>query len=84
MLFGSSGIRQKFDRSLVDIALSVGSVLGEQFPECIVGTDTRTTSPLLAKAVISGILSAFDVDAVMVERTHERARERGIGIQLPF
>ncbi|MDD1702474.1 MAG: phosphopentomutase/phosphoglucosamine mutase [Methanoregula sp.] len=58
MLFGSSGIRQKFDRSLVDIALSVGSVLGEQFPECIVGTDTRTTSPLLAKAVISGILSA--------------------------
>lgn len=58
MLFGSSGIRRKFDRELLDIALSVGSVLGEQYPDCIVGTDTRTTSPLLARAVIAGILAA--------------------------
>ena len=55
MLFGSSGIRQKFDRALVETALSVGAVLGEHFPDCIVGTDTRTTSPLLSRAVISGI-----------------------------
>ena len=56
MLFGSSGIRQRFDRTLVDTALSIGAVIGEHFPDCIVGTDTRTTSPLLARAVIAGIL----------------------------
>jgi phosphoglucosamine mutase len=56
MLFGSSGIRQRFDRTLVETALAVGAVLGEHFPDCIVGTDTRTTSPLLARAIIAGIL----------------------------
>ncbi|MFA5253573.1 MAG: phosphopentomutase/phosphoglucosamine mutase [Methanoregula sp.] len=56
MLFGSSGIRQRFGRDLVDTALAVGAVIGEHFPDCIVGTDTRTTSPLLARAVIAGIL----------------------------
>lgn len=58
MLFGSSGIRQRFGRELVDTALSVGAVLGERFPDCIVGTDTRTTSPLLARAIVSGIAGA--------------------------
>jgi phosphoglucosamine mutase len=58
MLFGSSGIRQRFDRSLVEIALAVGGVLGERFPDCVVGTDTRTTSPALARAIIAGILGA--------------------------
>ena len=58
MLFGSSGIRQRFSSPLADTALAVGAVLGEHFPDCIVGTDTRTTSPLLARAVIAGIAGA--------------------------
>ena len=58
MLFGSSGIRQRFDRSLVETALAVGGVLGERFPDCVVGTDTRTTSPALTRAIIAGILGA--------------------------
>ncbi len=58
MLFGSSGIRQRFDRPLVETALRVGSALGAQFPEVIVGMDTRTTSPLLSHVLISGIMSA--------------------------
>jgi len=58
MLFGSSGIRQRFAGPLVNTALAVGAVLGEHFPDCIVGTDTRTTSPLLARAVIAGIAGA--------------------------
>jgi phosphoglucosamine mutase len=56
MLFGSSGIRQRFDRPLVETALRVGSALGEQFPEVVVGMDTRTTSPLLSNLIISGII----------------------------
>ena len=58
MLFGSSGIRQRFYRPLVETALRVGSALGAQFPEIIVGMDTRTTSPLLSHLLISGIMSA--------------------------
>jgi len=56
MLFGSSGIRGKFDYILADTALKIGSALASRSPEIIVGMDTRTTSPLLAHLVISGIL----------------------------
>ena len=58
MLFGSSGIRMRFDRTLVETALAVGAILGERFPDCVVGTDTRTTSPLLARTIIAGIMGA--------------------------
>jgi phosphoglucosamine mutase len=58
MLFGSSGIRRKFDQTLVDTALRVGSVLATQSSDCIVGMDTRTTSPLLANLVVSGIMGS--------------------------
>ena len=58
MLFGSSGIRRRFDQPLVDTALHVGSALGAHFSEVIIGMDTRTTSPLLASLVISGVLGA--------------------------
>jgi phosphoglucosamine mutase len=56
MLFGSSGIRRKFDHTLAETALKIGSALASRFPDIIVGMDTRTTSPLLAHMVTSGIL----------------------------
>ncbi|HZD43292.1 MAG TPA: phosphoglucomutase, partial [Methanomicrobiales archaeon] len=58
MLFGSSGIRRKFDFSLVELAVRVGSAIAAGREEIVVGRDTRTTGPLLANAVISGILSS--------------------------
>ena len=58
MLFGSSGIRRKFDQTLVDTALKVGSVLATQSSDCIIGMDTRTTSPLLEHLVVSGIMGS--------------------------
>lgn len=58
MLFGSSGIRREFDKTLIDIALRVGSVLAYLSNDVIVGMDTRTTSPLLTHMVISGILGS--------------------------
>jgi phosphoglucosamine mutase len=57
MLFGSSGIRRKFDQTLGETALKVGNVLGSGSSEVLVGMDTRTTSPILCHQVISGILS---------------------------
>jgi phosphoglucosamine mutase len=56
MLFGSSGIRRKFDQTLVETALKVGAALATLSSDCIVGMDTRTTSPLLAHLVGSGIM----------------------------
>jgi phosphoglucosamine mutase len=58
MLFGSSGIRRKFDHTLADTALKIGSALASGSHDIIVGMDTRTTSPLLAHLVISGILGS--------------------------
>jgi phosphoglucosamine mutase len=56
MLFGSSGIRRRFDHTLAATALKIGSALASGSPDIIVGMDTRTTSPLLAHLVIAGIL----------------------------
>jgi len=58
MLFGSSGIRRKFDQGLVDTAFKIGTVLASGSSEVLVGMDTRTTSPLLAHLVVSGVLSS--------------------------
>ena len=58
MLFGSSGIRRKFDQTLIDTALRVGSALASRSSDILVGMDTRTTSPLLAHLVISGIIGS--------------------------
>ncbi|HEX3001654.1 MAG TPA: phosphopentomutase/phosphoglucosamine mutase [Methanoregula sp.] len=57
MLFGSSGIRRRFDQALMDIALGVGNVLAAGSSEILLGMDTRTTSPLLSHLIISGIIS---------------------------
>jgi len=58
MLFGSSGIRRKFDQTLIDTALRIGSALAFRSHDVIIGMDTRTTSPLLAHMVIAGILGS--------------------------
>jgi phosphoglucosamine mutase len=56
MLFGSSGIRRKFDHTLAETALKIGSALASRSSDIVIGMDTRTTSPLLSHLVISGIL----------------------------
>ncbi len=58
MLFGSSGIRRKFDQALIDTALKIGSALASRSSDILVGMDTRKTSPLLAHLVISGIIGS--------------------------
>ena len=58
MLFGSSGIRRRFDHDLIRIALQTGSALGNRGDTLILGTDTRTTNGILSGALISGVLSS--------------------------
>lgn len=57
MLFGSSGIRRRYDLPLAELALSLGSALASTASDVVVGMDTRTSSPILADAAIAGLLS---------------------------
>ncbi|GAA5263313.1 phosphopentomutase/phosphoglucosamine mutase [Methanocalculus sp.] len=58
MLFGSSGIRMQYGKTLLDLSLRVGASLGAG-RECVVlGSDTRTTRDILTQSLISGILSS--------------------------
>ena len=57
MLFGSSGIRKRFDKDLIQIALAAGSAVASDSKKIIAGKDTRTTGDVLFDAFISGCLS---------------------------
>ncbi|MEN6611779.1 MAG: hypothetical protein ABFC24_13135, partial [Methanoregulaceae archaeon] len=58
MLFGSSGIRQKYTTDLIQIAQKTGSAISGSGRNVVVGMDTRTTSRILANALISGLLGS--------------------------
>ena len=57
-LFGTSGIRDLFDHSLVYLALKVGLAVGKVYGNVVVGSDTRTSSDALKHSLISGLLAA--------------------------
>lgn len=58
MLFGSSGIRRRYDRDFPGLAIRVGAAVAAGARRTLVGMDTRTTSPLIVNAFLSGLLSA--------------------------
>jgi phosphoglucosamine mutase len=58
MLFGSSGIRRPYGRDLVELSLSLGSVVGGPGAGILMGRDTRTTGPVLASLASAGILGS--------------------------
>jgi len=59
-LFGTNGIRGVANAELTPmIAIKIGSAIGTFFKraQLIVGHDARTSSPMLAKAVVSGLVA---------------------------
>ena len=59
-LFGTNGIRGVANEELTPmIAIKIGSAIGTFFKRArlIVGHDARTSSPMLAKAVVSGLVA---------------------------
>ncbi|MFH1786671.1 MAG: phosphoglucosamine mutase [archaeon] len=59
MLFGTSGIRGRFGREVTpDLVLLVSNAISADRKRIIVGRDGRTTSYLLSRAAVSGVLSA--------------------------
>jgi phosphoglucosamine mutase len=57
-LFGSSGIRALFNKELLSTAFRVGLAVGKNYPNVIIGRDTRTSGDAMKHAVISGLLAA--------------------------
>ncbi|MEM3617413.1 MAG: phosphoglucosamine mutase [Candidatus Bathyarchaeia archaeon] len=60
-LFGTNGIRGLVNKELTpELAITIGSAIGTYFNhgDLLVGYDARTSSPMLAKAIISGLNAA--------------------------
>jgi phosphoglucosamine mutase len=57
-LFGSSGIRARYDQNLLETAFKVGLVVGINHKNIIVGRDTRTTGDAMKHAVMAGLLAS--------------------------
>ncbi|MEM3536749.1 MAG: phosphoglucosamine mutase [Candidatus Bathyarchaeia archaeon] len=60
-LFGTNGIRGLVNKELTpELAITIGSAIGTYFNcgDLLVGHDARTSSPMLAKAVIAGLNAA--------------------------
>ncbi|MCP1662641.1 MAG: phosphoglucomutase [Methanocalculus sp. MSAO_Arc1] len=58
MLFGSSGIRMQYGRTLLDLSLSLGLSMGAGRQKVVVARDTRSSGHILAESLIAGLLSA--------------------------
>ncbi|MBL7124581.1 MAG: phosphoglucosamine mutase [Dehalococcoidales bacterium] len=85
-LFGTSGIRRVADEELIQLALKVGLVVGGVYPSIVVGCDTRTSSPVMKHALLSGLLSAgsrcCDVGVVPLPTLAYAAREFDAGAMI--
>jgi phosphoglucosamine mutase len=57
-LFGTSGIRGIADGKLIQLSLKIGLAVGNVYHNVVVGCDTRTSSPAMKHALISGLLTA--------------------------
>ncbi len=86
MLFGSSGIRQKYGHELREITLALGSALGRSGAEILLGRDTRVTGPVLKNLVSAGILAAgghvCDAGVVPTPAVAFGARNHAAGVMI--
>ncbi len=83
--FGSSGIRGLANVEVTpELALHVGKIVGELYNSAVIGRDPRTTGPMLASALIAGLLSAggdaVDAGLVSTPTLARGASEYGCGI----
>jgi phosphoglucosamine mutase len=57
-LFGTSGIRGIVNKELIHLTLNVGLAVGKYYGRVVVGSDTRSSSPAMKHAFVSGLLAA--------------------------
>ncbi len=85
-LFGSSGIRALFNKDLLNIAFRAGLAVGADYPNVVIGRDTRTSGDAMKHAVISGLLAAGarcqDAGIIPTPTLAYIAREFDAGIEI--
>lgn len=85
-LFGTSGIRGIANEDLIQLALKIGLAIGKQYRRVVIGTDTRTSSPAMKHALISGLLTAgassYDAGIIPTPTLALAARELDAGVMI--
>ena len=87
MLFGSSGIRGIANEEVTpELALKVGRACGILYKSMVIGSDPRTSSPMIKSAIIAGVLSSgaeiTDVGLVSTPTLAYSARKHDAGIMV--
>ncbi len=85
-LFGTSGIRGIADKDLIQLALKIGLAVGNVYGRVAVGGDTRTSTPAMKHAFISGLLTAgargYDTGVIPTPTLALAAREFDAGAMI--
>ena len=86
-LFGSSGIRGVVNKDFTpELAAKIGMAVGTRAKCAVVGMDSRTSGPMIAAAVSSGLMAAgcdvFEAGLVTTPTLAEAARTMSCGVMV--
>jgi phosphoglucosamine mutase len=86
-LFGSSGVRGVVNRDFTpELAAEIGMAVGTNAKCAVVGMDSRTSGPMIAAAVSSGLMAAgcdvFEAGLVTTPTLAEAARTMNCGVMV--
>jgi phosphoglucosamine mutase len=85
-LFGSSGIRDRLTKELLQLAFQVGLNVGNSNSSVIVGGDTRTSTEAMKHVLTSGLLAAgskaYDAGTIPTPTLAYAARNFDIGVMV--
>jgi phosphoglucosamine mutase len=86
-LFGSSGVRGVVNRDFTpELAAEIGMAVGTNAKCAVVGMDSRTSGPMIAAAISSGLMAAgcdvFEAGLVTTPTLAEAARTMNCGVMV--
>jgi phosphoglucosamine mutase len=85
-IFGTSGIRLKADRSLLELAFKCGLFVGGTHRRVVIAGDSRTSSPAVKSALVAGLCgsgaNSLDVGMAPTPVLAYTAREFDAGIMI--
>jgi phosphoglucosamine mutase len=86
-LFGSSGVRGVVNKEFTpELAAEIGMAVGSSAKCAVVGMDSRTSGPMIAAAVSSGLMAAgcdvFEAGLVTTPTLAEAARTMNCGVMV--
>jgi phosphoglucosamine mutase len=86
-IFGSSGVRGVVNREFTpELATMIGMAVGGDAETAVVGTDSRTSGPMIEAAVSSGLMASgcqvYSAGLVTTPTLAEAARDSDIGVMI--